>query len=404
MTIINMFTVKTTQKILLFVFVLVLCGCGKEKGDVAVAKITLDRNKLTLFKGGTAELSAKVSPEGASDKTLAWSSSNESVVRVNASTGLMEAVGEGTATVTATATQNGVKASCNVVVTSELNILFVGNSFTYDAVWWLPGILHAAGIENINMVYMYFSGRLIRDHVSGYSSSRDYTCYRAEPGASAWVTTEGYSIKDIVDEREWNVVSIQEHTGSSEAWGLTPQRRGVLEQWVNRVSTDQNGRPEFAYIMSQAYGNPDIIPPSKVRAALTNNFASQNAMYFAIAAHGKQVMENTQMDRIVSTGTAIQNLRTSSLNTPLDLTRDGWHLDRGLGFYTASCTVFESLLVPHLPGTTLDGNSFRLSTSNTNPEGDQYTTPVTDDNVPVAIEAARHAVSKPFEVTSMSNR
>src|SRR5690606_32455675 len=157
---------------------------------------------------------------------------------------------------------NDVKASCNVVVTSELNILFVGNSFTYDSVWWLPGILHAAGIVNVNMAYMYLSSSVLKQHVSGYASSVGHTCYRAVSGSSAW-TNNGTTnaIKDIVKEREWNVISIQEYTGRAASWSMTSDVKATIEQWIHNVKSDQQGRPELAYIMSQAFGNPDVIGP-----------------------------------------------------------------------------------------------------------------------------------------------
>ena len=50
---------------------------------------------------------------------------------------------------------------------------------------------------------------------------------------------------------------------------------------------------------------------------------------------------------------------------------------------------------------TLDGNTYRYATSNTT-EG-SYTTPVTDENAPIAIQAARYAIQSPYVVTDMSN-
>ncbi|NGF58298.1 DUF4886 domain-containing protein, partial [Parapedobacter sp. SGR-10] len=193
-----------------------------------VTNITFDHNRLTLSIGSTATLVAMVSPKETSDKTMVWSSSDESIVQINSATGLMEAVKEGAAIITCTTKQSDLKALCDVVVLPILNILFVGNSFTYDAVRWLPGLLRGAGVKNVNMVLMYRSGSLIKEHVSDYESDIGYTCYRAVPGAPGWVSTTGYSIKDVIDERKWNVVSIQEHTENAEAWGLTPQRQGVI--------------------------------------------------------------------------------------------------------------------------------------------------------------------------------
>lgn len=62
--------------------------------------------------------------------------------------------------------------------------------------------------------------------------------------------------------------------------------------------------------------------------------------------------------------------------------------------------MFESILGPCV-GKTMDGNTYRFSTSDTSSKN--YTTPVTDKNVPTAIVAARKAIEKPLEVTDLSN-
>lgn len=56
-----------------------------------------------------------MSPDDATDKTVSWSSTNESVATVD-SDGVVTAVGEGTATITVTTTDGGFSASCQVSV------------------------------------------------------------------------------------------------------------------------------------------------------------------------------------------------------------------------------------------------------------------------------------------------
>ena len=70
---------------------------------VAVTGVSLNNNSTTLTVGGTETLTATVSPDGATDKTVTWSSDNTSVATVDAN-GLVTAVAEGTATITVTAT------------------------------------------------------------------------------------------------------------------------------------------------------------------------------------------------------------------------------------------------------------------------------------------------------------
>lgn len=82
--------------------------------SVAVTGITLD-DEATVNVGGTVTLTATVSPDNASDKTITWSSSDESVATV--ADGVVTGVAAGTAIITATANDgSGVKATCTVTV------------------------------------------------------------------------------------------------------------------------------------------------------------------------------------------------------------------------------------------------------------------------------------------------
>ena len=81
--------------------------------QVAVSMITVSPKTLNLEVGQTRTLTATVTPDNATDKTVTWTSSNDKVATVV--DGTVAAVGEGTATITATAA-NGKKDTCKVTV------------------------------------------------------------------------------------------------------------------------------------------------------------------------------------------------------------------------------------------------------------------------------------------------
>ena len=83
---------------------------------IKVSSIVLDKSSLNLKRGEYAVLNATVLPEDATDKSYAWSSSDASVVSVD-SDGLISALSEGFALVTATTSDGGLSASCAVAVT-----------------------------------------------------------------------------------------------------------------------------------------------------------------------------------------------------------------------------------------------------------------------------------------------
>ena len=281
---------------------------------------------------------------------------------------------------------------------ADYNILFIGNSFTMDAVTHLPGLLDGANNKRVRLTLMYFGGRTIEEYYSGWDSKKDYHHWEAAAGSKAFLeitSAAAYnSLPEAVGACEWDVITFQEHTGRTAAWSWTSTAQTQIQGLINYAKaaypSSSTKTPKFYYIMSQAYKDMTL--------AQGDPTWSQIEMYNAIVAYGKKVMETCTFDGIIATGTMLQNLRTSSANTTMDSTRDGYHMDNGLARYGAAATVFETLITPVF-GTTMDGNSFRYSVSNTSTS--QFSTPVTSTNAPIAIQAARYAIQKPFEITNM---
>ncbi len=93
------------------------CAVTVKSKTVMPSSISLNTNSITITEGETESLSATVSPNNATDKTVTWSSSNNSVVTVNSS-GLITAKSAGTAIISAE-TVNGLSASCDVTVNPQ---------------------------------------------------------------------------------------------------------------------------------------------------------------------------------------------------------------------------------------------------------------------------------------------
>ncbi len=88
------------------------------KGEsVVVTAITLDKTSLELESDDTYQLTATITPEEAANKKLTWSSSDEEVATVK--DGKITAKKAGTATITVSAENGTVKASCQVKVSGR---------------------------------------------------------------------------------------------------------------------------------------------------------------------------------------------------------------------------------------------------------------------------------------------
>lgn len=120
------FTVKVTQAgagVLKFTATNPKCGGQvdkfefKKKANVAVEGVTLDQTTATLTaKGQTLQLNANVKQEDASNKKVTFASDKEEVATVDATTGVVTAVANGEAKITATTEDGSKTAVCTVTV------------------------------------------------------------------------------------------------------------------------------------------------------------------------------------------------------------------------------------------------------------------------------------------------
>lgn len=92
-----------------------------------VTSVSFDFNTITLSVGSSKTIKANVLPEDAVNKELYWESSNNDVATV--SNGVVTAVGEGSATITATTTDgSNIQATCEVTVTSQGDVPMVDDT------------------------------------------------------------------------------------------------------------------------------------------------------------------------------------------------------------------------------------------------------------------------------------
>lgn len=92
------------------------CRVTVSSEEVFVTSITLDKTSLSLKVGDSERLTATVAPSDASVRNVIWDSSNPDVVSV--SSGIVTALKEGMATITASA--GGKSSTCNVTVSSKI--------------------------------------------------------------------------------------------------------------------------------------------------------------------------------------------------------------------------------------------------------------------------------------------
>lgn len=134
----------------------------------AVNSIKLSKNAATIEKGKTLKLSASVSPENALKTNTVWTSSNDSIVKVD-TRGTLMAKKTGTATVTCTAADgSGINSICKITVvqnvltitsktkqlvlfedeTSKVSVSVLPLDATNKAVKWSSSDPYVASVDN----------------------------------------------------------------------------------------------------------------------------------------------------------------------------------------------------------------------------------------------------------------
>lgn len=163
------------------------CSVTVSKGVVNVSEIKLDKTELTLYEGDEETLTATVSPDDATDKTITWSSSDNTIATVES--GKVKAEKKGEATITATA--GGKIAEIKVVVlapVSGLSLnkdvveLYIGESETLAAtlepadatpreeIIWSSSDTQVATVENGTLTALKEGTTTITASVEGFKA------------------------------------------------------------------------------------------------------------------------------------------------------------------------------------------------------------------------------------------
>ena len=213
-------------------------------------------------------------------------------------------------------------------VPQSISILSVGNSFSVDAMKnHLYPMLKEAGCTDIRLGILYIGGASIDTHYDNVRLDRaKYDYYENVNGE--WVITSEYKASTAFALTDWDIVTVQQ-VSSDSGRPISYENLGALIDLMR----PQIGDAELYWHMTWAYQQDSD------HSAFGNYNKDQMRMYRGIVdATKRRIIGNENFVGYFPCGTAIQNLRTSSLGDTL--TADGYHLKDTYGDYTAALTWF----------------------------------------------------------------
>lgn len=261
-----------------------------------------------------------------------------------------------------------------------LRILAVGNSFSDDAMEYLPALLESTGIDNVELARLYVGGCTLKQHLEFHIGGESrYEFYRSAAGGNRWVKSEErVSLRDALSLGDWDIITLQQASGYS---GRYESYHPHLDALIGIIRAAQPGA-KLAWHMTWAYST------DSTHGQFADYGRDQIRMYEAICSAVRDLMRHSQaFYTIIPSGTAIQSLRLSGINNPpKDLTRDGYHMDYGAGRFALACVWYETLIRPFVRKP-MRGDTLRIEKGEVHVDGRAAA---------LCRKAARKAVKKRF--------
>ena len=276
----------------------------------------------------------------------------------------------------------------------DLKILDIGNSYTGDSQTYIPNILSAFGINGgFSLFSAIRGGASFKSWYDCYNDNDDYSGYSiglkagdAISGISGQAGSyEGALFRNALSAVKWDVILI--HQVSSYANEFTQWNEhgkgGYLKEFI-QILRKTNPQASIGFLLVHSYRSTYV----------SNAEGSSLKRWENIAKATQQFKAHYGVDFIIPYGTAVQNLRASSLNDANEFSTDGTHMATGLGDYVASCCYYQSLFAPRF-GKSILGNTFRDTSLD---ESEAGVKKIDDANALVAQKAAMLATYNMWEI------
>ena len=295
----------------------------------------------------------------------------------------------------------------------EVNILMLGNSFTQDSMCYVPFIMqNIAPSIKLNLAIGYIGGCPLAQHcanllgenqvLNGVTySPTPYTYQLYQSGKVAWESVGSKTIDEMLAEKKWDIITLQQNgSDAAKSWDVcyAPFIYKIHKALYEKVSRTT----KLGWLL--------------VHGAYASTAENLLANWKGSAENTQKIQDLTANQIVFPYGTAVQNLRTTSLANLGDggfLMGDTAHLHEGIGCLTAAyanaLTILDCLGLGEL---SVIGEKTRPTKAWCTEHGvlspnygatTNDVVGVTEDNCYLAQVAAIQAVKKPYEISDLAS-
>ncbi|MBR5453187.1 MAG: DUF4886 domain-containing protein [Clostridia bacterium] len=253
----------------------------------------------------------------------------------------------------------------------SIKLLSIGNSFSRDSLYFLPGFLREADYDEIVIAYLAVGGCSIEQHFNKALDKTPYGYMKNTDGT--WVSTQIDMDTGLADE-DWDYIIFHQNTVTSGcAYSVNPYIDYLTKYVKARCS---NPDVKFFWNSTWAYSNYFS------KDAFRRYNRSQMKMHLDILNVTRNaILIRPEFTDAIPTGTAFMNFRTSYFGD--NANEDGLHASLYVGRYLAAM-VFACYF------TGLKAENFGRSYY---PEYSMYF------NLDAVREAADNAIASPYDIT-----
>lgn len=206
---------------------------------------------------------------------------------------------------------------------SSFKILAVGNSLSFDTLYYVYDMAKDLGYEDVVVGNLYIGSCSIKRHWNNAKNNKPAYLYKkkykdySESHNGKWEESKNVSIEKALCDEDWDYIMLSQYSADNGKTKTYKHLNKLIKYVKNR--TDKNTR--IIWNMIWAFQGDY----REKRFAYYKY--DQQLMYKRIVkATKKKIVSNKGISKIVPTATVIQNARTSSFGDKL--TKDGRHLNK----------------------------------------------------------------------------